>query len=75
MALILHDSIDRQVAKFDDPVVGREVRAHLEGHLEAGHVELVEPDDSDFVNVIVGETWLARIHWQRICTRADPRCN
>jgi hypothetical protein len=75
LALIVLDSIDRQVAKFDDPVMGNEVRAHLEGHLEAGRVEIIEPDDSDYVNVIVGETWLARVHWQRIRKRADPRFN
>ena len=60
------DSIDRQVAKFDDPIMGDEVRAHLERQLEAGHVQVLVLDDSDFVNVIVGETWLARVHWERI---------
>lgn len=73
LALIVLDSIDRQVAKFDDPTEGAQVRQLLEDHLRAGHVRLLEPEGSDFLDVILGETWLARIHWQRIC--ADPSLN
>jgi hypothetical protein len=71
----VRDSIDRQVGKFDDRSVGQEIRALLEGHLNAGRVRVVEPADSEFLNVIVGDTWLARVHWQRICKRSDPRSN
>lgn len=75
LALIVRDSIDRQVGKFDDPSARQEIRAVLEAHLDAGHVRVVATDDSEFLNVIVGETWLARVHWQRICKRSDPRLN
>jgi hypothetical protein len=75
LALFVLDSIDRQVAKFTDPVQNQQVRDHLEGELRAGRVQVIAPDDSEFVHVVLGDTWLARIHRARVARRGDPELN